>query len=66
MTAQTRIQAIVVGIMPWVMVSVMFVFQPDTMISFYTSTVGIVVFFFCVIWIGIGINLVNKLGEIKV
>jgi tight adherence protein B len=66
MTAQTRIQAIVVGVMPWVMVSVMFIFQPDTMISFYTSPFGIGVFFFCVIWIGIGINLVNKLGEIKV
>ena len=66
MTAQQRIQAIVVGVMPWVMVGVMFMFQPDTMINFYTSTIGIVVLFMCIVWIGIGIKLVNKLGEIKV
>ena len=66
MTAQQRIQAIVVGIMPWIMVGVMFVFQPDTMINFYTTPVGIVVLLFCIIWIFIGIKAVNKLGEIKV
>ena len=66
MTAQQRIQALVVGIMPWVMVGVMFVFQPDTMINFYTKPVGIIVLFFCIFWIGMGIKMVNKLGEIKV
>ena len=66
MTAQQRIQAIVVGIMPWIMVGVMFIFQPDTMISFYTTSVGIIVLLFCIIWIFIGIKAVNKLGEIKV
>ena len=66
MTAQQRIQAIVVGIMPWLMVGIMFVFQPDTMINFYTKPLGIIVFLFCVFWIFIGIKAVNKLGEIKV
>lgn len=66
MTAQQRIQSIVVGVMPWIMVGVMFMFQPDTMIGFYTKPVGIVVFLFCLIWITIGIKAVNKLGEIKV
>ena len=66
MTAQQRIQAIVVGVMPWIMVGVMFIFQPDTMINFYTTPVGIIVFLFCVVWIFIGIKAVNKLGEIKV
>ena len=66
MTAQQRIQAIVVGIMPWIMVGVMFIFQPDTMINFYTTPIGIVVLLFCIIWIFIGIKAVNKLGEIKV
>lgn len=66
MTAQQRIQALVVGIMPWVMVGVMFVFQPDTMLRFYTSAFGIVVLIVCIIWIGLGIKMVNKLGEIKV
>ena len=66
MTAQQRIQAIVVGIMPWIMVGVMFIFQPDTMINFYTTTVGVIVLLFCILWIFIGIKAVNKLGEIKV
>jgi tight adherence protein B len=68
MTAQQRIQALVVGIMPWIMVGVMFVFQPDTMLAFYnpTNPVGMIVLFFCIIWIGLGIKMVNKLGEIKV
>lgn len=66
MTAQNRIQAVVVGIMPWVMVGVMFVFQPDTMIAFYTKPIGLIILFICIVWIGIGIKLVNKLGEIKV
>ncbi len=66
MTAQQRIQAIVVGIMPWIMVGVMFIFQPDTMINFYTTPVGIIVLLFCIVWIFIGIKAVNKLGEIKV
>ncbi len=66
MTAQQRIQAIVVGIMPWIMVGVMFVFQPDAMINFYTTPVGVIVLLFCIIWIFIGIKAVNKLGEIKV
>ena len=66
MTAQQRIQAIVVGVMPWVMVGVMFVFQPDTMINFYTTSLGVIVLLFCITWIFIGIKAVNKLGEIKV
>ncbi|MDR0646288.1 MAG: type II secretion system F family protein [Elusimicrobiota bacterium] len=66
MTAQQRIQAIVVGIMPWIMVGVMFMFQPDTMIAFYTKPVGLGVLLFCIIWIFLGIKMVNKMGDIKV
>ncbi len=66
MTAQQRIQALVVGVMPWIMVGIMFVFQPETMKNFYTSKIGVVVLVLCVIWIIIGIKMVNKLGEIKV
>ena len=66
MTAQQRIQSLVVAVMPWIMVGVLFVFQPDVMIKFYTSPVGIVILFMCIIWIGIGIKMVSKLGEIKV
>jgi len=66
MTAQQKIQSIVVGIMPWVMVGVMFMFQPDTMIKFYGSPLGMGVFIFCAIWIGIGMKVVASLGKIRV
>ncbi|MFA6433170.1 MAG: type II secretion system F family protein [Elusimicrobiales bacterium] len=66
MTAQQRIQSIVVGIMPWVMVGVMFMFQPDTMIRFYGSPLGMGIFVGCAIWIAIGMKVVSSLGKIKV
>jgi len=66
MTAQQKIQSIVVGIMPWVMVGVMFMFQPETMIKFYGSPLGMFVFLFCAVWIGIGMKVVSSLGKIRV
>jgi tight adherence protein B len=65
MTAQ-KIQSIVVGIMPWVMVSVMFMFQPETMIKFYSSPLGMATGIFCMIWVGIGMKVVSSLGKIRV
>lgn len=66
MTAQQKIQSLVVAIMPWIMVGVLFVFQPDVMIKFYTKPLGITILFMCIVWIAIGIKMVSKLGEIKV
>ncbi len=66
MTAQQKIQAIVVGIMPVIMLGVMFMFRPDEMISFYTTPVGIFILFGCFVWIMIGMKLIQKLGEVKV
>ncbi|MGC8867348.1 MAG: type II secretion system F family protein [Elusimicrobiales bacterium] len=66
LTAQQRIQSIVVAIMPWIMVSVMFVFQPDMMIKFYGTPFGVAVAVFCLIWMSIGIKVVASLGKIKV
>lgn len=66
MTAQQRIQAIVVGIMPWVMLIVMFLFQPGPMKEFYFTPLGFFTLMFCTIWIGIGMKVVNKLGDISV
>lgn len=66
MTAQQKIQSIVVSIMPFVLMLVLFVFNPEQMISFYTSPVGIVIFLFCVIWIGIGMKVLQKMGEVRV
>ncbi len=66
LTAQQRIQSIVVSIMPFVMMMVMFVFNPTQMISFYTSPVGMIIFLFCVVWIFIGMQILRKMGQIKV
>ncbi len=66
MTAQQKIQSIVVSVMPFLIMMVLFVFNPEQMISFYTSFVGIVVFLFCVIWIGIGLAVLRKMGEVRV
>lgn len=66
MTAQQRIQSIVVSVMPFVMMMVMFVFNPTQMISFYTSPIGMIVFLFCIVWIFIGMQVLKKLGNIRV
>ncbi|OGS07337.1 MAG: hypothetical protein A2270_06005 [Elusimicrobia bacterium RIFOXYA12_FULL_51_18] len=66
MTAQQRIQSIVVGIMPWIMLGVMFMFQPAVMIKFYSSPLGAGVFVGCAIWIAIGMKVVSSMGKIKV
>lgn len=66
LTAQQRIQSIVVAIMPWIMVSVMFVFQPDVMIRFYSTPLGVFTGVFCIIWMSIGIKVVSSLGKIRV
>ncbi|MBI4377192.1 MAG: type II secretion system F family protein [Elusimicrobia bacterium] len=66
LTAQQKIQSIVVGIMPWVMLIIMFVFQPGPMRDFYFSWLGVMVLVFCTIWIAIGMKIVNKLGDIHV
>lgn len=66
MTAQQKIQSVVVGIMPFLMLGVMFVFRPDDMIAFYSTPLGLGIFFVCVIWISIGMKVIKKLGEVKV
>ncbi len=66
MTAQQKIQSIVVSVMPFVMMLVMCIFNPSQMISFYTSSLGIFIFLFCVIWIGIGMKVLKKIGEVRV
>ena len=52
--------------MPFLMLGVMFVFRPDDMISFYSTPLGLGIFFVCVIWICIGMKVIKKLGEVKV
>ncbi len=66
MTAQQRIQAIVVGVMPWIMLIIMFAFQPGPMSEYYFSPLGVFTLLFCTVWISIGMKIVNKLGDINV
>lgn len=66
MTAQQKIQSIVVCLMPFLMMAVMFLFRPDEMISFYSSPLGLTIFFVCIVWISIGMKIIKKLGEVKV
>lgn len=66
LTAQQRIQSVVVGIMPWGMVTIMFLFQPEMMAKYYFSPLGFLTVFFCVIWMSIGMGIVRKLADIQV
>lgn len=66
MTAQQKIQSIVVSVMPFVMMGVMFMFNPEQMFAFYTSFIGIFVFVFCCVWIGIGMMILQKMGDVRV
>jgi tight adherence protein B len=66
MTAQQRIQALVVGFMPWVMLMMMWLFQPQVMSAYYFSPLGMITIIFCVIWMSIGMGIVTKLADIQV
>ncbi|MCG2724815.1 MAG: type II secretion system F family protein [Elusimicrobia bacterium] len=66
LTAQQKIQSIVVGIMPWIMFAVMFMFQPETMAKFYFQPLGAITLIFCIVWAGIGMKIVSSLGNIRV
>ena len=66
MTAQNTIQSYVIGIMPWAMTGVMFLFQADTMIKFYASPAGLAVLIFCIIWVGIGMKTTMAASKIEV
>lgn len=66
LTAQQKIQSMVVGIMPWIMLFVMFLFQGQLMARFYFSPIGMLTLLLCMIWIGIGMKIVQSLGNIRV
>ncbi|MFH1726338.1 MAG: type II secretion system F family protein [Elusimicrobiota bacterium] len=66
LTAQQRIQSIVVGFMPWALLIMMWVFQPDVMADYYFSPIGVLTLLFCAIWMTIGMGIVRKLADIQV
>ncbi|MBI4422787.1 MAG: type II secretion system F family protein [Elusimicrobia bacterium] len=66
LTAQQRIQSLVVGFMPWAMVVMMSLFQPETMAKYYFSPLGVMTVLFCAFWMSIGMGIVRKLANIQV
>jgi len=66
MTAQQRIQSLVVGFMPWAMLVLMWLFQPEVMAAYYFSPLGMITIVFCVVWMSIGMGIVSKLADIQV
>lgn len=66
LTAQQKIQSIVVAIVPWMMLSVMFAFQPEEMAAFYFRPLGMAVLLGCAIWITVGMGMVRKMGDVRV
>ncbi len=66
LTAQQRIQSMVVGFMPWAMVVMMSIFQPETMAAYYFSPLGVLTIVFCAFWMSIGMGIVRKLSNIQV
>jgi tight adherence protein B len=66
LTAQQRIQSIVVGFMPWAMVCLMWAFQPEAMAAYYFTPLGVLTVLFCAVWMTIGMGIVRKLADIQV
>ncbi|MFA5139050.1 MAG: type II secretion system F family protein [Elusimicrobiota bacterium] len=66
LTAQQRIQSVVVGIMPWGMLVMMWIFQPDIMADYYFTPLGVMTVAFCAVWMTIGMGIVRKLADIQV
>jgi tight adherence protein B len=66
LTAQQRIQSIVVGIVPWGLVAMMWAFQPQVMAEYYFTPLGIATVLFCAMWMTIGMGIVRKLADIQV
>ncbi len=65
LTSQQRLQSFIVGIMPWGMFAMMFLFQPKMMMAYYFSPLGIITIFVCLVWIGIGMWIINRMGIIE-
>lgn len=66
LTAQQKIQSVVVAVVPWIMVSIMFLSNPGPMVKFYSSPFGIFTVLFCIVWISIGLKVNSKLSKIEV
>lgn len=66
LTSQGRMQGIVVGLMPLVLAFAMFLFSPDMMLSFCTSSIGIMALVVVLILEGLGALLIRKIIDIDI
>ena len=66
LTAQGRMQAIVIGIMPFALMFMMSYIVPDAMASFFESVIGIIACAVAMILVVVGFLAIKKITSIKV
>jgi tight adherence protein B len=66
LTSQGRMQGIVVGAMPVILIAAMFVLDPQMMLSFFTSPAGIIIAFIAIILEVVGALLIRKIIKIDI
>lgn len=66
LTAQGRIQAIIVSALPWVLGGLLLAIQPDFMLPMFRTTLGMILLSVLVIWQFIGILVIKKVVTIEV
>lgn len=66
LTAQGRLQALVIGIMPFALMFMMSYIVPDAMASFFESVIGIISCVIAVILVIVGFLAIRKITSIKV
>ncbi len=66
LTAQGKIQSIIVSSLPWCMGGLIFAIQPDFMLPMFKTTIGTTLLGFLVIWQFIGILVIKKITTIDV
>lgn len=66
LTAQGRMQAIVIGIMPFALMFMMSYIVPDAMAAFFESVIGIIACVIAIILVIVGFLAIKKITSIKV
>ena len=66
LTAQGRMQAGVIGIMPFALMFLMSYIVPDAMAAFFESAIGIISCFVAILLVGAGFFMIRKITSIKV
>jgi len=66
LTAQGRMEAITIGVLPWVIAVIFYMIQPELMGIVFRHPLGIAMLIFAVIWEIIGIIMIRKVSTIQV